>query len=147
MPRDPYEVLGVQKNASEADIKKAYRKLARQYHPDRNPGDKQADTSYKEVQEAYARIRQGRMSPPPRPGGGGADGAAGSRFRRDVTEQEPARCAAESAVREQRDGCAQTRNLDSAEELLAVLEESFGLRFAPGTRFGPPNSSSLPWPT
>ena len=53
MPRDPYEVLGVQKNASDADIKKAYRKLARQYHPDRNPGDKKAEAQFKEVQEAH----------------------------------------------------------------------------------------------
>lgn len=53
MPRDYYEVLGVQRNASEDDIKKAYRKLARQYHPDRNPGDKQAEAKFKEVQDAY----------------------------------------------------------------------------------------------
>lgn len=53
MPRDYYEVLGVARNASEADIKKAYRKLARQHHPDRNPGDKQAEARFKEVQEAY----------------------------------------------------------------------------------------------
>jgi curved DNA-binding protein len=53
MPRDYYEVLGVPRNASEADIKKAHRKLARQYHPDRNPGDKQAEARFKEVQEAY----------------------------------------------------------------------------------------------
>jgi DnaJ-class molecular chaperone len=53
MPRDYYEVLGVARDASEADIKKAYRKLARQYHPDRNPGDKQAEARFKEVQEAY----------------------------------------------------------------------------------------------
>src|SRR3954463_12146477 len=53
MPRDYYEVLGVPRNASEADVKKAYRKLARQHHPDRNPGDKTAETKFKEVQEAY----------------------------------------------------------------------------------------------
>jgi curved DNA-binding protein len=53
MPRDPYEVLGVARDANEDDIKKAYRKLARQYHPDRNPGDKQAETRFKEIQEAY----------------------------------------------------------------------------------------------
>src|SRR5581483_2975651 len=53
MPRDLYEVLGVARNASEDDIKKAYRKLARQYHPDRNPGDKQAESRFKEIQEAY----------------------------------------------------------------------------------------------
>src|SRR5438067_1843497 len=53
MPRDYYEVLGVARDASEADVKKAYRKLARQHHPDRNPGDKQAEARFKEVQEAY----------------------------------------------------------------------------------------------
>jgi curved DNA-binding protein len=53
MPRDPYEVLGVSKTASAAEIQKAYRKLSKKYHPDRNPGDKQADATYKEVQAAY----------------------------------------------------------------------------------------------
>jgi molecular chaperone DnaJ len=51
--RDYYEVLGLQKGASADDIKKAYRKLAMKYHPDRNPGDKAAETSFKEAAEAY----------------------------------------------------------------------------------------------
>src|SRR5215218_9887923 len=51
--RDLYSVLGVDRKASPEEIKKAYRKLARQCHPDRNPGDKQAEERVKEVQAAY----------------------------------------------------------------------------------------------
>ena len=52
--RDYYEVLGVDKNASSNDIKKAYRKLAIKYHPDRNPGDSKAEEKFKEAAEAYS---------------------------------------------------------------------------------------------
>ena len=52
--RDYYEVLGVDKNADEATIKKAYRQLAKKYHPDMNPGDKEAEKKFKEASEAYA---------------------------------------------------------------------------------------------
>jgi len=52
--RDFYEVLGINKNADEAEIKKAYRNLAKKYHPDMNPGDKKAEQLFKEVNEAYA---------------------------------------------------------------------------------------------
>ncbi|KXG75862.1 molecular chaperone DnaJ [Thermotalea metallivorans] len=51
--RDYYEVLGLDKGADEAAIKKAYRKLAMKYHPDRNPGDKEAEEKFKEINEAY----------------------------------------------------------------------------------------------
>jgi molecular chaperone DnaJ len=51
--KDFYKVLGIEKNASDDDIKKAYRKLAMKYHPDRNPGDKAAEEHFKEAKEAY----------------------------------------------------------------------------------------------
>ena len=52
--RDYYEVLGVSKGASDSEIKSAYRKLAKKYHPDMNPGDKEAEAKFKEASEAYA---------------------------------------------------------------------------------------------
>ena len=54
--RDYYEVLGVEKSASAEEIKKAYRKSAMKYHPDRNPGDKAAEEKFKELGEAYEEL-------------------------------------------------------------------------------------------
>src|ERR671925_537583 len=51
--RDYYEILGVSRTAKEDEIKKSYRKLARKYHPDLNPNNKQAEEKFKEIQEAY----------------------------------------------------------------------------------------------
>ena len=51
--RDYYEVLGLQKGASEEEIKKAFKTMARKYHPDLHPGDKEAEAKFKEVNEAY----------------------------------------------------------------------------------------------
>ena len=59
--RDYYEIIGVAKNASEEEIKKAYRKLALKYHPDRNPGDKAAEDKFKEAAEAYAVLSDARQ--------------------------------------------------------------------------------------
>ena len=52
--RDYYEVLGVSKNADDAEIKKAFRNLAKKYHPDAHPGDAECEAKFKEAQEAYA---------------------------------------------------------------------------------------------
>src|SRR6266436_5768251 len=56
--RDYYEVLGVNKDASEEDIKKAYRKLAMKHHPDRNPDSKDAEERFKEAKEAYEMLSE-----------------------------------------------------------------------------------------
>jgi len=55
--RDFYEILGVQKNASEDELKRAYRKLALEHHPDRNQGDPESEAKFKEAAEAYDVLR------------------------------------------------------------------------------------------
>lgn len=62
MPNDPFAVLGVSSSASEDEIKAAYRKLAKKYHPDLNPGDKNAEQKMREVNEAYTRALQIRKT-------------------------------------------------------------------------------------
>jgi molecular chaperone DnaJ len=79
--RDYYEVLGVTKNASESDIKKAYRKLALKYHPDKNPDDQTAEAKFKEAAEAYEVLSNPEKKQRyDRYGHAGVGGAAGGGF-------------------------------------------------------------------
>ena len=80
--RDYYDVLGVSKSADGDSIKKAYRKLAMQYHPDKNPGDKQAEEMFKEASEAYEVLSDAqKRTQYDRFGHAGMTGAAGRAFR------------------------------------------------------------------
>lgn len=89
--RDFYEVLGVAKNATEAEIKKAYRKMALKYHPDKNPGDKEAEEKFKEAAEAYEVLsdanKKARYDQYGHAGLGGAGGFGGGMNMDDIFSQ------------------------------------------------------------
>ncbi len=93
--RDYYDVLGVARTATPDELKKAYRRMAMQYHPDRNPGDREAEEKFKEAAEAYEVLsdadkrarydRFGRSGVSGQPGMGGRPGAGGAGFR-DISD-------------------------------------------------------------
>lgn len=68
MTRDPYEILGVGRTASESELRSAYRRLVRLHHPDHNGGSAESARRFEEIQEAYARVRERRASGRPDPG-------------------------------------------------------------------------------
>lgn len=87
MPKDPYSVLGVSRDASAEDIKKAYRKLSKEWHPDKHKGDKNVESRFKEINEAYEvvgnadkRAQYDRFGTTGGPGQGGGQGFGGFDF-------------------------------------------------------------------
>src|SRR6266516_3076803 len=86
--KDYYDILGVKKNASDEELKKAYRNLAKKYHPDKNKGNKEAENKFKEISEAYAvlsdkekRQQYDRLGREAFSGAGGPFGAGGFDFQ------------------------------------------------------------------
>ena len=104
--RDYYEVLGVVRTASDGEIKSAYRKLAMKHHPDRNPGDKDAEEKFKEAAEAYAILADGEAGySSPRSekttrSRGSVDGGTAGSLRRSVASRrnDPAPALARTRV-------------------------------------------------
>jgi molecular chaperone DnaJ len=132
--RDYYEVLGVARDASEEDLKRAYRKLAMKYHPDRNQGDGEAEARFKEVSEAYDTLKDadkraaydrfGHAAFEQGGGGGGGAGFGGNPFGGafdDIFEEMFGRFGGRSG----QGRAASGRGADLRQEITITLEEAF----------------------
>ncbi len=141
--KDFYEILGVDKKSSADDLKKSYRKLAMQYHPDKNPGDKKAEATFKEISEAYdvlkdeqkraAYDRYGHNAFGMGGGGGGTRGAqqggagaaGGFGGFSDIFEEMFGDFMGQQQQQRQRGGGSAQRGNDISLEMEITLEESF----------------------
>ena len=137
--RDFYEVLGVSRGASDDEIKKAYRKMAMKYHPDKNPGDKQAEDKFKEVNEAYSilsdadkrnkydRFGHAGVDPNAGFGGGGFGGFGGSGGFEDIFDIFGGMFGGGGATQRRRNGPMKGRDLQYA-ITISFEEAAFGAK-------------------
>lgn len=137
--RDFYEVLGVSRGASDDEIKKAYRKMAMKYHPDKNPGDKQAEDKFKEVNEAYSilsdadkrnkydRFGHAGVDPNAGFGGGGFGGFGGGGGFEDIFDIFGGMFGGGGAAQRRRNGPMKGRDLQYA-ITISFEEAAFGAK-------------------
>jgi curved DNA-binding protein len=142
--KDYYRILGVPRTASEKDIKSAYRKLARKFHPDVNPGDKQAEDKFKEVGEAYEilsdpekRRRYDQF------GAAGVRGPAGGPGGVHPSWQEVFRQAQRRSGPGRSPGTGPTINVDQVGEFGEFFESLFGRNVRPGAATRPRTGENL----
>jgi hypothetical protein len=134
---DPYVVLGVRRDASDQEIRSAYRRLVQLHHPDHNNGSAESERRFEEVQEAYARVRQLRAGaaqpsppPPPPPTDPGLD-ARLKDMERDLREAHVVRERARKAAAEAAAAATAQRKRPSDEELGYIkTDDSFSKIFA-----------------
>ncbi len=98
MIQDPYQILGVSRDASDEEIKRAYRQLAKKYHPDRNPGDQEAAKKMQQINAAYEQIKNPEKANPQQ-GYGGYDPFGGQRTYTDQSQGDSYQQAAYNYIR------------------------------------------------